>query len=339
VCFDENREVVDLLDMIPGEHVLGIRTTNIVTFVSDCLRHLVSLRKLKLDVAIDMEFFSRASSLLATLSGARATVGFERNAEEGLYKGRLATHPVLYNPHIHTASSFLMLVESLVQDRDQRPLVKVPVSDPQLLRLPRVSASEEEQQGMRERLKAENDRVDDSSRFVILNVNSSDLMPLRRWPLGNYIALGRRFLENPDVFIVLPGVSSELGESLEIARQLATDRCVNMVGKTTIRDLMVLYTLASLMVTNDSGPSQFACLTDMALVTLFGPETPRLYGPIGTHKVAITSGLACSPCVSAYNHRRSKCQDNVCMKAISVDQVWDTCERVLREKDEVGLLT
>ncbi|MDD2999874.1 MAG: glycosyltransferase family 9 protein, partial [Candidatus Riflebacteria bacterium] len=65
------------------------------------------------------------------------------------------------------------------------------------------------------------------------------------------------------------------------------------------------------------------------VITLFGPETPRLYGALGKNKRAITAGFACSPCVSSYNHRATACNDNLCMRAISVDKVFDACREFL----------
>ena len=50
-----------------------------------------------------------------------------------------------------------------------------------------------------------------------------------------------------------------------------------LAGKTTLRQLLVLYTLAEVLVTNDSGPAHFATLTRIRVVMLFGPETPELF--------------------------------------------------------------
>ena len=38
--------------------------------------------------------------------------------------------------------------------------------------------------------------------------------------------------------------------------------------------------------------------------------------------MALYAGVACSPCVNAYNNRQSPCRNNVCMQAITVDQVF-----------------
>jgi len=72
-------------------------------------------------------------------------------------------------------------------------------------------------------------------------------------------------------------------------------------------------------------------------VTLFGPETQELYAPIGLNKRALSAGLACSPCVSAYNHRRSPCSENRCMQGISVEQVYAVCHDLLRMEGDRSL--
>jgi len=76
------------------------------------------------------------------------------------------------------------------------------------------------------------------------------------------------------------------------------------------------------MVTNDSGPGHFSSVTNLRTVVLFGPETPALYGSLGK-SIPITAQLACSPCVSAANHRKTPCSDNACMRAITVEQVME----------------
>jgi hypothetical protein len=43
----------------------------------------------------------------------------------------------------------------------------------------------------------------------------------------------------------------------------------------------------------------------------------------------IYAGLACSPCASAYNHRKTACTDNVCMRAIGVDEVFAEIQSLL----------
>ena len=100
-----------------------------------------------------------------------------------------------------------------------------------------------------------------------------------------------------------------------------------------MRQLIVLYTLADLLVTNDSGPAHFASLTGIDVITLFGPETPAVFGVRGPLSHILHAGLPCSPCVNAANNRLSACRNNLCMQAITVDRVEATALRVLAERE------
>lgn len=113
-----------------------------------------------------------------------------------------------------------------------------------------------------------------------------------------------------------------------MAAECASDRCISLAGHLALTELPALYSLADLMVTNNSGPAHFAAASDLPTIVLFGPETPNLYRPL-RNSTAIYGGLACSPCVTASNHRKSACSDNVCMRAISVDEVFDAVMAVL----------
>jgi ADP-heptose:LPS heptosyltransferase len=97
---------------------------------------------------------------------------------------------------------------------------------------------------------------------------------------------------------------------------------LSVAGRTTLREVMVLYTLADVLVTNDSGPGHFSAMTSIDSVILFGPASPRQFGPLGPRSHPLTAELACSPCANVYNHRRSPCTNNVCMQKLTVDQVY-----------------
>lgn len=114
---------------------------------------------------------------------------------------------------------------------------------------------------------------------------------------------------------------------------VGNNRCFNFAGATSLRQLPLLYSLAELMVTNDSGPGHFSSITAMPTFVLFGPETPALYGSLG-NSTPVYAGLACSPCVSAANHRKTPCTDNVCLKAITVEQVFSLIEPLLVKRSQ-----
>ncbi len=329
LVFAENTAAVHMLGLVPEQNIHTIRTSDLAVFAKDSLKILFKLHWMNFDVALDLEFFSRASAILTELAGAKATCGFNRYTMEGMYKGSFFTHPVQYNCHIHTAQTFLSMVEALRMPAGQVPLVKAPVKPLHELEIARLHCSADEKAQVRQLVASLCPAFDEQARLIIINANSSDLVPLRRWPLDNFIELGRRLLQIENTLIVLTGVAGERAESEHVQAALGSERVANLVGQTSLRQLLVLYSICDLMITNDSGPSHFASLTDLPVITLFGPETPALYGALGKNKRAITAGLACSPCVSSYNHRATACNENICMRSIGVEQVFAACRDFL----------
>ena len=94
-----------------------------------------------------------------------------------------------------------------------------------------------------------------------------------------------------------------------------------------------------MLVTNDSGPAHFASLTPVHTVVLFGPETPLLFGSLAPATTIIWKQLACSPCVSVFNHRLSPCDNNRCMQLITVDEVCAAVDRALGTAGHRGTMT
>src|SRR5262249_1778033 len=101
---------------------------------------------------------------------------------------------------------------------------------------------------------------------------------------------------------------------------------------TTLRELLVLYTLADVLVTNDSGPAHFATLTPLDVVTLFGPEHPALFAARSLRNRVLWAGVPCSPCVTPYNNRTSPCRNNVCMQPIPVAPVFAAVVELLESR-------
>jgi len=322
VIFKKNKPSLDLLKTIPQDNIYAIRDDSLFALAIDALRFLAWTRRKRIDTAIDLELFSRFTALLSGLSGARRRVGFHAFYNEGLYRGDLLTHKVAYNPHLHISKNFVALVNALATDKPERPYSKTVIGEDEV-RLTRISTPESDCTAMRAKVQKQCPDYDPARhRLVLFNANGSDLMPLRRWPQENYVRLAREVLwAYPDVIILLTGSGSERNGLDGIVEAVRDARCVNMAGLTAFDELAALYEISEFMLSNDSGPAHFAAVTSMPTFVFFGPETPRLYGSLGT-TTPIYAGLACSPCVSAANHRKSPCDDNVCMKVISPGQVF-----------------
>lgn len=327
LVFEENRFILDAMGLIPPENVITIRHKQPFELAWQALRALSRVRRERLDAAVDLEFFSRGSAILTFLSGARQRVGFHTFFGDGPYRGDLMTHRLSYNPYLHTSQIFLLMVAALEQPVPRSGKLSVPV--PQIEKwVPDFEPAAGEQDQVRSLLQRETGN-DGEPQIVLLNPNASDLLPLRKWPADRYVSLARRLLDAfPEIYIGLTGAPDEAGPIEAMVQEIGSPRCFSLAGKTTLRQLLVLYTLSELLITNDSGPAHFAAMTQVHTLTLFGPETPALFGARTPRAITIWQGLACSPCVNAYNNRQSSCTNNVCMQKITVDRVFDEASKI-----------
>jgi ADP-heptose:LPS heptosyltransferase len=321
VVFKDNRFILDVMEVIPEENVITIATHSPFGLALSALRAVLRARKIGIDAVIDMEFLTRFSAMLTFATGAKSRVGFHTFFGDGPYRGDLMTHRLLYNPHLHTSQMFEAMVEALTRDPAVLPTFDFVPSLSQPLARFRPSMSEVAE--INALLQRENRRVG-SAPLILLNPNASDLLPLRRWPPRRYVELARRLLTRyPNVFIGFTGAPAEAAPNNQLAYEVGSDHVIPLAGKTTLRQVLVLYTRSEILVTNDSGPAHFASMTPIRVVTLFGPETPALFAARSPNTTVLWAGIACSPCVNAYNNRQSVCRNNLCMQAITVDDVFD----------------
>jgi ADP-heptose:LPS heptosyltransferase len=320
VVFEDNRFILDAMDVIPEGNVITIATHSLLGFTLSTLRSVHRARKIRVDAVIDMEFLTRFSAMLTFATRAKSRVGFHTFFGDGPYRGDLMTHRLLYNPHLHTSHMLEAMVEALTRDPAVLPTFDFTPSPDQPLARFRPSPSEIAE--INALLQRENPRIG-SAPLILLNPNASDLLPLRRWPSLRYVQLARRLLERyPELFIGFTGAPSEAVPNNQLADAVGSHRVIRLAGKTTLRQVLVLYTRSEILVTNDSGPAHFASMTPIHVVTLFGPETPALFAARSPNAIALWAGIACSPCVNAYNNRQSVCRNNLCMQAITVDDVF-----------------
>ena len=328
--FTENRPILDMLDLIPAENVIAIRGDGLFAVATDTLRAIYQLRRSRVDTAVDFEFFSRFSAAFAYLSGATKRVGFHSYAGEAGYRGDLMTHRVAYNIRLHASQTYKMLVDAAAVNASQLPTLGFrPLEGHEDLDF---DPDPDDIESMKSLLSGHfNGEL--PQRLVLLNANAGDLLPIRRWADSRYIELANRLLESDsELRIALTGSKDERQGAEALVREVSSNRCVSVAGQTTLTELLALYSLAEVMVTNDSGPAHYASLTPIDVVTLFGPESPDVFGSKSSRSHLIWAGLACSPCVNAFNQRVTKCTNNLCMQGISVDEVYAKVTSVLKQR-------
>ncbi len=329
LIFAKNKGSLGLTATIAPENICTLRENNLFLLVLDTITFFFWCRKKGIDTVVDLELFSRFTAILSFLSGCCRRVGFYAFHNEGLYRGELLTHRIAYNPHIHIAKNFIAMINALLSEEKEVPYSKKRVEDSELI-LPHYRCPPGEPDRMRKLLAEYTGTViDKQAHLVLINPNASELLPQRRWMRSRYEMLIEKILAHrQDVLVLITGAPGERDEAAEMCARIGSDRCLNCAGALKLAELPILYSMAALMVTNDSGPGHFSAITPLPTFVLFGPETPALYGSLG-NSTPIFAGLACSPCVSAANHRKTPCTDNKCLQAITVEQVFSAVRPVL----------
>jgi len=318
LTFKRNECLFDVLTIIPAKNIFTLRDESLFTFLTDFVKILIRIHNEKIDISFDLEFFSRFTAILSYLSNAPKRIGFYRYKMEGLYRGELLTHKIQYNPHLHISNMFYSMGEIMSLSQKITPEFKQVSSDHKLT-LPQFIPTAKHKEKMLCHLAKFS--IDTTSRIFLINPGDGQI-PLREWPVDNYIILTRKLLEQENTYVITVGTSTCSGKAKLIEQALKSKRYIDLSGKTSIPELLTLCTIADALIANDSGIAHLASLTNIREFIIFGPENPIIFRPLGMNIHVFYSSIPCSPCLSAFNHRTSTCQDNQCLKIIHPHDIY-----------------
>lgn len=303
LTFAENREIVERL--MVADIVLTLRTQSLPVFTLDLISVLWRIRKLRFYATVDMEFFSKFSTIVTYLSGSPVRIGYFLRQ---LWRGDLLTDHIYYNHYKHITEVFAALAAPLGVT-----VSNFTVKSPVLSNEEAIEAD----------LLLEGEGLSSKEAIIGFNVNASELSLERRWPDHRFIALARGLLAELDVKLIFVGGQAERDYVAKLVAALPDDgRVVNLAGRTSLPALLGAIRRCRLFVTNDSGPLHLAASLGCATVSFFGPETPVLYGPVGGNALVFYEGTYCSPCLNVFNVKTAPCAgNNICMQNLEAETV------------------
>ena len=316
ITFYNNREMCERLQL--ADKYLFLRKNNIYIFIGSLLKILFKFSRHRFDIAIDMEFFSKFSSILTYFSLAGKRVGFYIKNEP---RTLLYTHPISFNYYKHITQIFLALVQE----------VGASTKDMNLSRI-KIYNVEKDFVGQFIR-----DHKIEKTKKIIINVNVGDMCLERRWPKDYFVSFINSLSKYPDFSFIFIGSKEDVAYVQTIIDSLdKKEGVINLAGKTSLGQLLTLFEACDLFITSDSGPLHLAELSTIKTISFFGPETPVLYGPRGNNHAVFYKGLYCSPCLNVYNvktamYGNKRCFEgsNRCMHAISVGEVLERVRQLL----------
>lgn len=239
------------------------------------------------------------AAIIARLAGIKIRAGYRTDG-----RGLLLTHPVVINDNVHRlhhTEYYLNMVESL----------GIPRGDGRL----RLQCTDEEKEWAAGIL--------GNGRWAAINPGAA-YGSAKRWYPDRFAGVADRLHSDFGYKILLVGGPGEtaIGSEIEAAIQSSS---LNLIGKTSVRQMAALLSAMELVVTNDSGPMHVAAAFDRPLVALFGPTDHTTTSPSCSRYKIVREDTECAPCL-----KRQCPTDHRCMAEISV-------EDVLRAVSDLGL--
>lgn len=137
----------------------------------------------------------------------------------------------------------------------------------------------------------------------------------KRWYPERFAEVARILAGVWSARVIIFGGSNETDIAAEIEKHL-NGNCLNMAGKTTVRELMALISRCSFFITNDSGPMHIAAAFGVPTVAVFGSTDHATTSPYSGNAVIVRKEVECAPC------KLRECPtDHKCMTAITADDV------------------
>jgi ADP-heptose:LPS heptosyltransferase len=167
-------------------------------------------------------------------------------------------------------------------------------------------------------------------------INKSDIVigihpggkPSHRWPGDNFAEVIKAIArENPSFKFVITGSADENELAGKIIDKSGI-KASNLAGKLSIRELAVLLKRCDLYITNDTGSMHIAAIMNTPLVAIFGPGYFKRYDPRNIYPQAevLCKEVDCSPC------NKSFCGSMKCLEFISTVEVVLAAKRLLNRK-------
>jgi len=244
------------------------------------------------------------TALLARFSGARLSVGFEKNSFAWLYDKRveyLAEHEIERN------MALLGVFEDCANCLPTPPIMRLPES---------VSVAAEallRQHGL-------------EKGFIACAPGS--VWATKRWREEHFERLVRMLQEAGTKVVVLGGK-----DDVEVCERIAEKSgSVSLAGKTSLPEMLAILQSASVLVCNDSAPAHLAALVDCPTVAIFGPTVQAFgFAPRSSRAVVVENErLSCRPCSS---HGTNTCPlgTHECMWSVVPEQVLDAVQSVTKK--------
>jgi heptosyltransferase-2 len=161
-----------------------------------------------------------------------------------------------------------------------------------------------------------------SGEWVVINPGAS-YGAAKRWVPERFAVVADGLAAEYGVKVVLTGGPGEAEIGADIVRAMHGE-ALNLIGRTSVRELMAVLARCRLLVTNDSGPMHVAAAFGVPVVAVFGPTDHTTTSPLVEACRIVRSEVECAPCML-----RECPTDHRCMTRVTADDVLAAARELL----------
>lgn len=321
----KNKAIFDIIRNV--DKVFTIDDAGIISMAFSTFNLIKNLLKIKVDIFMDLEVYSRYSTCISIMSCARNRYGFFRHDIHwhiGVY-----THMLYFNNQKNISEIYLQLSKYLTR------------SDDNYKSLPSFNFREDNKKEVEDYF-LKNLKRKEKDLYIGINANASELALERRYPPAYFTELIENLLNIKNVYIFLIGSPSErqyLEE--EIYNKLNAknrDKVFLTAGLFSLNGSIYLLSKFDLFITTDSGPLHFAYAQNINIISIWGTGSYWHYGYMNYDKeYFLMANIYCSPCL--YLTIRPPCRGhNICLQKIYPKIIYDKVIEHFKIKDKVDYI-
>jgi len=151
------------------------------------------------------------------------------------------------------------------------------------------------------------------------------------WPVSSWAALAEKLAESGFRIALVGGKSEQVSNTSlasDIKSRASTTQVFDLTGKTSLLDLMALFSRARLVIGGDTGPLHLAAaMNAAAVVGVYGSTPTKRNGPFGARCSTVSTALECQPCFS----KTCKISTLACLTELSADAVFNSALKLLEQ--------
>jgi ADP-heptose:LPS heptosyltransferase len=149
----------------------------------------------------------------------------------------------------------------------------------------------------------------------------------REWPTDGFAEVANRIVERYGIKILILGSRADESVASNVASTMRAP-CVNLVGKTRLRELAALLESCAFYIGNETGPLHMAVAAGIPTLCIiggghFGRFYP--YGDLNRHRM-VCKKMECFNCNWKCIHETVRC-----IQEITVEDVWQHTQRMIEE--------